>query len=140
MDHLDQYKDVCDDFGTNAVLSLHVIQKKVTGFTVKSFRSTKAGTLPSDWKVTFAYDPLWDNEEEWDMVEQEIQAELTEEGLVETVEKVSGDDEEVADVTKNWVRDFCVCVCVCVLSCLLVGGDVLAHTLHILHKCNNLEH
>jgi len=104
MDHLDQCKDVCDDFGTNTVLSPHVVQQKVAGFTVKSFRSTKAGTLPSDGKFTFAYDPLWDNEEEWDMVEQEIQAELNEEALVETVEKVSGDDEEVADVTKNWCQ------------------------------------
>ena len=121
MDHLDQCKDVCDDFGTNTILSPHVVKEmgldKVAGFTVKSYRSEGAvGTLPSDGEYKFGYDPMWDNDEEWDQVEEEIQAELNEDGVSEVVDNVPQDDEEIVDTTKNWVRDFCVfgigtCLC-----------------------------
>jgi len=108
MTHLDQCKDVCDDFGTNTILSPHIIQSNgvntVTGFTVESFRSDGIGTLSSDGEMQFAYDPMFDDEN-WDMVESTVQAKLDLEVLSDRVDsQVPADANEIADSTRNWCQ------------------------------------
>jgi len=120
--HLDMCKDVCDDFGVNTVLSPHVVSRMgrnyVAGFTVKSYRSENAiGTLPSDGDYQFAYDPLWDDDEDWSHVAASIEEQAAQyDEEVEEVEEVEGaelpgivnpipdEDEELVRLTKNWVR------------------------------------
>jgi len=117
MGHLDMCKDVCDDFGVNTVLSPYVVKhmgrSKVKGFTVKSYRSENSiGTLPSDGQYEFAYDPLWDDDDSWSNVEESIKGQVDDEEEMEgdgeddlpEVDALPDDDEEIIDITKNWVR------------------------------------
>jgi len=120
MGHLDVCKDVCDDFGVNLVLTPYTVSKMgrdtITGFTVKSYKSTnKIGTLPTDGDFNFAYDPLWDDDEDWSNIEANIEAEVAgfdelesksegENELVEIENRIPDDDEEIIEVTKKWVK------------------------------------
>ena len=117
MGHLDVCKDVCDDFGVNTVLTPFTEKKigrdVVVGFTVKSFRNpNKVGTLASDGNFEFAPDPMWDNDDDWDLVEQQIAADCAEytdedeidnSNLPDIEELIPDNDGKIVDVTKAWV-------------------------------------
>ena len=117
MGHLDVCKDVCDDFGVNTVLFPFTETKMgrdtVTGFTVKSFRNpNKIGTFSSDGELEFAPDPMWDNDDDWDLVEQQIAAESAEyadedgediDDMPQIEDVVPNDDDKIIDITKTWV-------------------------------------
>ena len=117
MGHLDVCKDVCDDFGVNTVLSPFTEKKMgrdtVVGFTVKSFRNpNKVGTLANDGNFEFEFDPMWDNDDDWDLVEKQIAADCAEfaeeddidnSNLPEIEDLIPDNDEQIVDVTKAWV-------------------------------------
>lgn len=136
--HLDECKDVCDDFGVNTIISpyteTNMGRTEVVGFTVKSYKDpNKIGTLVSDGNFQFAPDPMWDNDEDWDALEEKIRAAAAEdeesyndgleeddeeeedgesaaaakpepEVLPEIENKIPDDDGLIIDVTKAWVN------------------------------------
>jgi hypothetical protein len=120
MVHLDNCKDVCDDFGVNTILSPYSENKDgksiVVGFTVKSFKDrNKIGTFASDGNFEFAPDPLW-NDDDWDLIESEIKAVAAEDAdaddddksdmsdLPEIVNRIPDNDEQIVTTTKTWVN------------------------------------
>lgn len=153
--HLDMCKDVCDDFGVNTVLSPHVVKRMgrnyVAGFTVKSYKSESAiGTLPSDGDYKFAYDPLWDDDEDWSHVAASIEeqaAEFDEEvevegegSLPEIVDPIPDDDEELVTITKNWVRKLMSDMGVCPFT---TGSDLaglpIGNIYYTTDRCASVE-
>lgn len=120
MVHLDNCKDVCDDFGVNTILSPYSENKggksTVVGFTVKSFKDrNKIGTFASDGNFEFAPDPLW-NDDDWDLIESEIKAAAAEDAdadddgesdlsdLPEIVDRIPDNDDQIVTTTKTWVN------------------------------------
>ena len=85
----------------------------VVGFTVKSFRNpNKVGTLANDGNFEFEFDPMWDNDDDWDLVEKQIAADCAEfaeeddidnSNLPEIEDLIPDNDEQIVDVTKAWV-------------------------------------
>jgi len=120
MGHFDVCKDVCDDFGTNTILSpvqeMKMGRNMVVGFTVKSYRDTKKmGTFASDGNFNFAPDPYFDDDD-WDVLEKQIRDSAAEEeegdddeeigvedSLPEIVDKVPDDDDKIINVSRTWV-------------------------------------
>jgi len=114
--HLDSCKDVCDYFGISTTLLPFVQNGKVEGFTVKSYRNPDKD--PNNFK--FDYDPFWDDADDWDY--EGIDAEYEkEEGIVETekieypeiVNKIPDDDQEIEQLSKDWVAKICSDMGVC---------------------------
>lgn len=120
MVHLDNCKDVCDDFGVNTILYPYSETKggktTVVGFTVKSFKDrNKIGTFASDGNFEFAPDPLW-NDDDWDLIDNEIKAAAAEDAeaddddesdfsdLPEISDRVPDNDEQIISITKTWVN------------------------------------
>jgi len=117
--HLDSCKDVCDFFGISTTLQPFVKDGRVQGFTVKSFRNPDND--PNN--MEFAYDPFWDEADDWDYegIDAEYEKEEAEEkGLeVPTVEypdivnKIPDSDEEIEQLSKDWVKKICSDMGVC---------------------------
>jgi hypothetical protein len=94
-------------------------RSSVAGFTVKSYRNpSKVGTLPEDGNYKFAPDPLWDDDEEWSMIQESArEAEKLDDmggedesitswsDLPDVMEPVVPEqDDAILDITKKWVR------------------------------------
>jgi len=113
--HMDVCKDVCDDFGISVVLVPYSSNGVMKGFTVKSFRQPgKTGTLSNDGNFDFAPDPLWDNDDDWDIIDKQIKEEnkkyeeeedddITDD-FPEIDNKIPEDDTEIIDISKKWVN------------------------------------
>ncbi|VEU44675.1 unnamed protein product [Pseudo-nitzschia multistriata] len=113
--HLDSCKDVCDFFGISTTLVPFVEDGKVVGFTVKSFRNPNVD--PDNFE--FEYDPLWDDADDWDYEGIDAEYEKEEGGSEEKVEypdivnKVPDKDEEIEQLSKDWVAKICSDMGVC---------------------------
>ncbi len=114
--HFDACKDNCDDFGVNTILTPYTEDKKIIGFTVKSYKDRNLiGTYASDGDLEFAPDPFFDNDD-WDSLEAKIRAAALEDAmdddddeleivdLPEIVDKVPDDDDKITTITKAWVN------------------------------------
>lgn len=98
--HLDSCKDVCDHFGIATVVVPFVQDKRVKGFTVKSYRNPDKD--PDS--LEFAYDPFWDDGDDWDY--EGIDDEYDDKGqkkFPDIVDKIPDDDEKIIAITKSWV-------------------------------------
>jgi len=132
--HLDACKDVCDFFGITTTLQPFVKDGTIHGFTVKSFRNPD--TDPNN--LEFDYDPFWDDDEdEWnyegidEATEQDeletaankTAADVAAGGvavekkvvvkLPEIVNKIPDNDEEIIQISKDWVAKICSDMGVC---------------------------
>jgi len=119
--HLDSCKDVCDFFGISTTLQPFVKDGRVQGFTVKSFRNPDKD--PNE--MEFAYDPFWDDADDWDYegIDAEYEKEEAEENgsgaktpavkYPEIVNKIPDDDEEVEQLSKDWVAKICSDMGIC---------------------------
>ena len=122
--HLDACKDVCDYFGISTTLQPFVKDGKIYGFTVKSFRNPDKD--PNN--LEFEYDPFWDdNEDDWnyegidELIEQdELEAANNQSAVVnkvvkypEIVNKIPDDDEEIIQISKDWVKKICSDMGIC---------------------------
>jgi hypothetical protein len=118
--HLDACKDVCDFFGVTTVLVPYVKDGRVQGFTVKSYR--KPGHDPN--QLEFEYDPFWDDADDWNYegIDAEYEKEADEnasdekEPVVEypeIVNKIPDSDEEIEQLSKDWVAKICSDMGVC---------------------------
>ena len=132
--HLDACKDVCDFFGITTTLQPFVKDGTIHGFTVKSFRNP--GSDPNS--MEFEYDPFWDDDEdEWsyegidEATEQDelealankTAADVAAGGvaaekkvvvkLPEIVNKLPDNDEEIIQISKDWVAKICSDMGVC---------------------------
>ena len=123
--HLDACKDVCDYFGIVTSIQPYTIKEenddvdKVIGFTVKSFRNPEH----DPGKMEFPYDPFWDDGEEWDY--EGIDDEYEEEEAMlkginrtkivypEIVNKIPDSDEEILNISKQWVAKICSDMGIC---------------------------
>lgn len=115
--HLDSCKDVCDYFGISTSLVPHVKNGKVKGFTIKSFRNPDKDPDAVD----FAYDPYWDDGEDWnyegidDVIEAEKKKKQNspEAQYPEIVNKIPNDDDEIVRISKVWVDKICSDMGIC---------------------------
>lgn len=119
--HLDSCKDVCDYFGISTTLQPFVKDGRVQGFTVKSFRNPDKD--PNSFE--FDYDPFWDDADDWNYegIDAEYEKEEAEKmgldpnkaavELPEIVNKVPDDDEEIEQLSKDWVAKICSDMGVC---------------------------
>lgn len=117
--HLDSCKDVCDFFGISTTLQPFVKDGRVQGFTVKSYRNP--GSDSDD--MEFDYDPFWDEADDWDYegIDAEYEAEEAEENpkkstavvYPEIVNKIPDKDEEIEQLSKDWVAKICSDMGVC---------------------------
>lgn len=114
--HLDSCKDVCDFFGINTALVPFISDGKVKGFTIKSFRNPDSD--PDN--MEFAYDPYWDDGEEWNYegIDDAIEAKKNKENVKklqypEIVNKIPNDDDEIVNISKAWVNKICSDMGVC---------------------------
>jgi len=122
--HLDTCKDVCDYFGISTTLQPFVKDGQIYGFTVKSFRNPDKD--PNN--LEFEYDPFWDdNEDDWnyegidaliekDELEAANNQSVAEKKVVkypEIVNKIPDDDEEIIQISKDWVGKICSDMGIC---------------------------
>ncbi|KAG7347346.1 DUF1415 domain containing protein [Nitzschia inconspicua] len=117
--HLDSCKDVCDYFGITTTLQPYINEGRVKGFTVKSFR--KPDHDPE--KMEFAYDPFWDDGDDWDYqgIDDEYEKEDAEgEGKIKStikypdiVNKIPDNDDEILRISKTWVAKICSDMGIC---------------------------
>mmetsp|Transcript_14521 Transcript_14521/g.40373 ORF Transcript_14521/g.40373 Transcript_14521/m.40373 type:complete len:521 (-) Transcript_14521:222-1784(-) len=115
--HLDACKDVCDFFGISTTLVPYVQNGKVLGFTVKSFRNPDKD--PNN--LEFAYDPFWDEADDWDYEGIDAEYEKEEGGennaakveYPEIVNKVPDNNEEIEQLSRDWVAKICSDMGVC---------------------------
>jgi len=115
--HLDSCKDVCDFYGVTTVLLPYVKDGRVQGFTVKSYR--KPGSDPTE--MVFEYDPIWDDADDWDYsgIDDEFLEEEDEDEkevvieYAEIVNKIPDSDEEIEQLSKDWVAKICSDMGVC---------------------------
>ena len=98
--HLDSCKDVCDHFGIQTVVVPFIEDKRVKGFTVKSYRNPDKDPDA----LEFEYDPFWDDGEDWNYegVDDE-DGDTEEKKFPDIVDKIPDDDEKIIDITKTWV-------------------------------------
>lgn len=128
MAHLDACKDVCDNFGVNTVLvpiveSNNEGKRVVRGFAVKSYRNpyNVAGTYSSDAsQMTFAPDPFWDDDEEWDFGgggtendDNNLLGGDHDPNLPEISNLIPADDSVVIDLTQKWVKKMMADLALC---------------------------
>jgi len=118
MGHFDVCKDVCDDFGVNVLLTPYFVEeemggrnKKVTGFTVKSYRNPESSDDDDD-NDELSDDSDWDDGDDWGNIDDIIAAKLAEYGdldssenddLPEIKNRIPDDDEVIIEKTKKWV-------------------------------------
>lgn len=113
--HLDSCKDVCDFFGISTTLQPYVLDGKVKGFTVKSFRNPDRD--PDN--MEFEYDPFWDEADDWDYegidaeYEKEEAPDADKVEYPEIVNKVPDDDKEIEKLSQDWVAKICSDMGVC---------------------------
>jgi len=117
--HLDACKDVCDYFGICTTLQPYIKDGRIKGFTVKSFR--KPGHDPDNFE--FAYDPFWDDGDDWDYegIDDEYEKEEAKSGTAssnkvkypEIVNKIPDNDEEILKISKEWVAKICSDMGIC---------------------------
>lgn len=119
--HLDSCKDVCDYFGISTTLQPFVKDGRVQGFTVKSFRNPDKD--PDSFE--FDYDPFWDDADDWNYegIDAEYEKEEAEKNGVdpsasavqypEIENKVPDSDEEIEQLSKDWVGKICSDMGVC---------------------------
>lgn len=115
--HLDMCKDVCDYFGINTALVPFVKEGKVKGFTIKSFRNPD---VDPDSVEDFAYDPFWDDGDDWNYegIDEAMEAEKAGDGKMrqqypEIVNKIPQDDEQIMQISKAWVNKICSDMGIC---------------------------
>jgi hypothetical protein len=115
--HLDTCKDVCDYFGINTALVPYIKDGRVKGFTIKSFRNPDDDGSSVE---NLAYDPFWDDGDDWSYegIDEAIEAEKegTAKGktkYVEIVNKVPNDDEQIVTISKLWVDKICSDMGIC---------------------------
>uniref|UniRef100_A0A6S8Z4E4 Uncharacterized protein n=2 Tax=Ditylum brightwellii TaxID=49249 RepID=A0A6S8Z4E4_9STRA len=112
--HLDTCKDVCDHFGINTVLVPYYEGKQITGFTAKSYRNPDK--VNEDGEYQFDPDPFWDDDEEWDFsgVDDDDDEKIDEMAdLPEIVDPIPQDDEEITQITRNWVSKMMADLALC---------------------------
>jgi len=119
--HLDSCKDVCDFFGISTTLQPFVKDGRIQGFTVKSFRNPDKD--PNN--MEFDYDPFWDEADDWDYegIDAEYELEEAEKNgsdgnssavaYPEIVNKIPDNDEEIQQISKDWVGKICSDMGVC---------------------------
>jgi hypothetical protein len=106
--HLDSCKDVCDFFGISTTLAPYVKEGKVKGFTIKSFRNPDKD--PDN--MEFDYDPFWDDGDDWNY-EGVDDEDMSEDKYPAIVNKIPDDDDQIIDISKNWVAKICSDMGVC---------------------------
>jgi hypothetical protein len=98
--HLDSCKDVCDHFGITTTLVPYQQNRKVVGFTVKSFRNPDKKEDDYD----FAYDPFWDDGTDFEALYDGIDDEdMPVDPYPKIENKVPDDDDDIIETTKEWV-------------------------------------
>lgn len=106
MAHLDQCRDVTDQFGINIVVSPNMVSNKFDGsILVKKL---------SDWKPQeeFAYDPMWD-----DYVEPQSESESESEAPASPPPpQALPDNSEIEAISRDWVGTFMSKMGVCPFS------------------------
>lgn len=119
--HLDYCKDVCDHFGitTTLVPYKEKVGNKIVGFTSKSFKSNNqlmratdgdGADEGGDGEYDFGYDPFWDDGTDFDALYKNIDDEYedfkSQKDIVnvQIENPVPKDDEEIVEITKNWVN------------------------------------
>lgn len=106
--HLDSCKDVCDFFGISTTLEPYIQDKRVKGFTIKSFRNPDKD--PDNYE--FAYDPFWDDGDDWSY-EGVDDEDMPEDNYPEIEDKVPDDDDKIIDLSKGWVNKICSDMGIC---------------------------
>jgi hypothetical protein len=109
--HLDGCKDVCDFFGISTTLEPYVKDRKVKGFTIKSFRNPDKD--PDTYE--FDYDPFWDDGDDWNH-EGVDDDDIKEDKYPEITDKVPDDDDKIIDISKAWVNKICSDMGICPFS------------------------
>lgn len=107
--HLDSCKDVCDFFGICTALAPYVVNGRVKGFTIKSFRNPDKD--PDE--LEFDYDPFWDDGVEFDYEGVDDEDMPTTSTLPEIVNKIPDDDDEITKISKVWVNKICSDMGIC---------------------------
>mmetsp|Transcript_23095 Transcript_23095/g.54588 ORF Transcript_23095/g.54588 Transcript_23095/m.54588 type:complete len:535 (-) Transcript_23095:129-1733(-) len=118
--HLDACKDVCDYFGVVTTLQPFVEGGVVKGFTMKSYRNPDKDPNNMEWD----YDPFWDDMDDFDYsgIDAEFEKEEAEakgyeiktaEELPEIANKIPDNDEEIEQLSKDWVAKICSDMGVC---------------------------
>lgn len=106
--HLDYCKDVCDHFGmtTNLIPYVDEKSKKILGFTSTSYKKPKPGAAADDDnEFNFGYDPYWDDGTDFEQLYSGVDDyDLPKDPYPQIVNKVPDDDEEIMEITKNWVQ------------------------------------
>ncbi|KAL7566837.1 hypothetical protein ACA910_021337 [Epithemia clementina (nom. ined.)] len=124
--HLDYCKDVCDHFGMTTALTPYVDTKtqKIVGFTAKSFQNPKKTPILQDGNAAvsakddndgsdndvdeeyqFGYDPYWDDGTDFEALYAGIDdGDLPTDPYPEIVNKIPVDDDDIIDITKQWVQ------------------------------------
>lgn len=123
--HLDSCKDVCDFFGISTILVPYVKNGGVKGFTIKSFRNPDQDP---DQEIQFAYDPFWDDGDDWNYegIDEEAENEKKKKNpdggtsitadYPDIVNKIPDDDEEITKISKAWVDKICSDMGICPFS------------------------
>jgi hypothetical protein len=109
--HLDGCKDVCDFFGISTTLVPYVKDRRVKGFTIKSFRNPDKD--PDSYE--FEYDPFWDDGDDWNH-EGVDDDDIKQDTLPEITDKVPDDDDKMIDISKAWVNKICSDMGICPFS------------------------
>jgi len=118
--HLDACKDVCDYFGISTTLQPFMEDGVVKGFTVKSYRNPDKDPNNMQWD----YDPFWDDMDDFDYsgIDDEYEKEEAEAKGYEIkpavefpdiVNKIPDNDEEIEQLSKDWVAKICSDMGVC---------------------------
>ena len=115
MAHLDICKDVCDHYGMTTAMVPYQQQGKLVGFTAKSFRNPDKLQAGDDG-FEFSYDPFWDDGTDFDSlyagIDEQEEAKEAKEGkpasqkLPEIENPVPDDNEEILNMSKQWVQTF----------------------------------
>lgn len=101
LSHLDACKDVCDHFGITTTLLPYQKDRKVVGFTVKSFRNPNKKDAD---EFDFPYDPFWDDGTDFEALYKGIDDEdMPTDPYPKIENKVPDNDEELIETTKKWV-------------------------------------
>lgn len=120
--HLDACKDVCDYFGIVTTLTPFVKDGQVKGFTIKSYRNPDKDPNNMQWDP----DPFWDDMDDWDYtgIDDEFAKEEAEQkgfeykpnegdDLPKIENKIPDADEEIEQLTKDWVAKICSDMGIC---------------------------
>lgn len=139
MRHLDTCKDVCDHFGIVTILTPYQSNGKITGFTIKSFRNPN--NKENDY--VFNYDPFWDDDDvvDYSGIDDELDGgEMAQQNLPEIVNEIPDDDEQIIDLTKNWVSKLMYDCGVCPFT---RGSDLaglpLGKVFYCVDRCTSTE-